>query len=125
MTTPGPRPKTGTTKRARVRPMTITSPDGEVITVSIGPSGRTTIRSGDATKAELGSITVRGLTYAQATSKKRGFWGRLWAGIKAAVGRLVDAITFDVGGATCRPSASVGTTKGRVTSVVVGVSCTN
>jgi hypothetical protein len=111
--------------RARAKPMAMTSPRGDAITVSIGPSGQTTIRSADAKKAELGSITVRGLTPAEATSKKKGFWGRLWDGIKAAVSRVVDAITFGVGGATCRPSVSVGTSKGRITKVLVGVSCTN
>lgn len=113
------------TKRARALPIAIKSPSGDAITVAIGPSGQTTIRSADATKAQLGSITVRGLTHAQATSKKRGFWGRLWDGIKAAARKLVDAVTFDLGGATCRPSASVGMTKGKVTQVTVGISCTN
>jgi hypothetical protein len=105
--------------------LALKSPAGDALTVAIGPSGQTTIRSADAAKGQLGSITVRGLTHAQATSKKRGFWGRLWDGIKAAARKLVDAVTFDLGGATCRPSASVGVTKGRVTQVTVGISCTN
>jgi hypothetical protein len=93
--------------------------------VSIGPSGQTTIRSVEATKGQLGSITVRGLTHAQATSKKRSFWGRVWDAIKSVARKLVDAVTFDFGGASCRPNASVGMTKGKVTQVTVGISCTN
>jgi hypothetical protein len=65
------------------------------------------------------------MTHAQATAKKKGFWGRLWDGIKSAVNAVIDAVTFDVGGATCRPSVSVGTSNGRLTSMTVGISCIN
>jgi hypothetical protein len=108
-----------------VKPTAVTSPGGDQISVAIGPSGQTTLRSANPKEALMGRITVRGLTHAEATSKKRGFWGRLWDGIKAAVRKVIDTITFDVGGASCRPSVSVGTTKGRITSVTVGISCIN
>ena len=109
----------------RLAPFAVTSPGGDALTVSIGPSGQTSIRSGDPLDVLKGSVIVRGMTHAQATAKKKGFWGRLWDGIKAAVRAVVEAVTFDVGGATCRPSVSVGATKGRISSLTVGISCIN
>jgi hypothetical protein len=105
--------------------MALTSPGGDQLAVSIGATGQTTIKFATAKRKELGSITVRGLTHAEATSKSRGFWGRLWDGIKAAANKVIDAVTFGIGGATCRPSASVGMKGQRVTQVTVGISCTN
>jgi hypothetical protein len=103
----------------------VTSPGGDAVTVSIGPTGQTTIRLASATRGELASVIVRGLTHAQASSKSRGFWGRLWDKIKGVANALVDAVTFNVGGATCRPSASVGMKGGNINQATVGISCTN
>ena len=104
---------------------TISTPSGDSIAVSIGPTGQTTLRSTDSREKVMGAVTVRGLSHGQAIAKKRGFWGRLWDGIKAAVSKIIDAITFDVGGASCRPSASVGTTNGQISRVTLGISCIN
>ena len=106
---------------------TVTSPAGDAISVAIGPTGQTTIRFAAAARGELATLTVRGLTHAQATSKSSGFWGRLWDKIKSVAKALKDAITFDVGGgaATCQITASVGTNRGRLSQGTVGISCTN
>ena len=115
---------TRTRTRATQR-TTTTTPSGDSIAVSIGPTGQTTLRSTDPREKLLGAVTVRGLSHGQAIAKKGGFWGRLWDGIKAAVRKIIDVITFDVGGASCRPNASVGTSKGQISRVTLGISCIN
>jgi hypothetical protein len=103
----------------------ITSPEGDAITVSIGRTGQTTLKMASLARGELGTFTVRGLTHAEATSKSGSFWGRLWDKIKSVAKALRDAITFDVGGSTCRLNASGRAKGGRISEVTVGISCTN
>ena len=119
------RSKRTVTQNSRVRPLTFRSRAGDSLAVTIGATGRTTIRAVASTGRGLDALVVRGLTADEASRKSKGFWGRLWDGIKSAANAVIDAVTFGVGGATCRPSASVGLEGGRVTKVTVGVSCTN
>lgn len=100
------------------------SSEGEALALMISPNGLVTIWSEKIDKnTTLGSVIVSGLTLKQASSKSKGFWGKLWDKIKKVVSDVIDAVTFPAGPLTCRPSAQVGFQNGKIISLSVGISC--
>jgi hypothetical protein len=102
----------------------LVSESGDRLTVAVSPTGLTMIQAESQDEAAtLGSIVVGGLTPQQAAKKSKGFWAKLWDKIKKVAEDVIEAVTFDAGPFTCRPTATVGFQDDRVTSVTVGLSC--
>ena len=113
--------------RARVpnKDVVISSPAGDRVKVSISAKGKVSLRSGDDLGDRLGVVVIDGFTYAEASKKSKGFWGRLWDKIKSVARAVVDVVTFDLGGASCRPDVNVTMKGGRFIGLQLGISCTN
>ena len=86
-------------------PFELDSGDGHRISATIAKSDTVEIRAVEPDKMfVLGTVIIDGFTPEQAQAIAKGFWGRVWAGVKAAVRAVLDAITFDGGPylGTCR-----------------------
>jgi hypothetical protein len=101
--------------------------DGDRISVTIAKSGTVEIRAVEPDKMfVLGTVKIEGFTPEQAQAIAKGFWGRVWAGIKDAVRAVLDAITFDGGPylGTCRGDVTVTHVDGVPVGGTVGIACT-
>ena len=101
--------------------------DGDRVLATITRSGTVRIRAVEPEKMfVLGTVTIDGFTPEQAQAIAKGFWGRLWAGIKSAVRAVIDAITFDGGPylGTCRADVQVTHVDGMPVGGTVGIKCT-
>ena len=101
--------------------------DGDRILVTITKSGTVEIRAVERDKVfVLGTVTIDGFAPEEARSIAKGFWGRVWSGIKRAVRAVLDAITFDGGPylGTCRADVQVTHVDGIPVGATVGISCT-
>ena len=100
--------------------------DGDRILTTIAKSGTVKIRAVEPDKMfVLGSITIDGFTPEEAQAIAKGFWGRVWAGIKSAVHAVLDAITFDGGPylGTCRADVQVTHVDGMPVGGTIGIKC--
>src|SRR4051794_30549742 len=105
-------PKRGDSEKAAEIdvPFELESDDGDRIYTTITKSGAVEIRAVEPDKMfVLGTVTIDGFAPEEAQAIARGFWGRVWSGIKAAVRAVMDAITFDGGPylGTCRGDVTV------------------
>lgn len=101
--------------------------DGDRISTTITQSGTVRIRAVEPEKMfVLGTITIDGFTPEQAQAIAKGFWGRLWSGIKSAVRAVLEAITFDGGPylGTCRADVHVTHVDGVPVGGTIGIQCT-
>ena len=101
--------------------------NGDRISATITKSGTVEIRAVEPDKVfVLGTIIIDGFTPEEAQAIAKGFWGRLWDGIKSAVRAVMDAITFDGGPhlGTCRADVQVTHVDGMPVGGTVGIKCT-
>jgi hypothetical protein len=101
--------------------------DGDRISATITESGTVEIRAVEPAKMfVLGTVIIEGFTPEQAQAIAKGFWGRLWTKVKAAVCAVLDAITFDGGPylGTCRADVQVTHVGGVPVGGTVGIKCT-
>ncbi len=108
-------------------PFEIESVDGDRILATITRSGTVEIRAVEPDKMfVLGTVVIDGFTPEEAQAVAKGFWGRVWAGIKSAVRAVMDAITFDGGPylGTCRADVQVTHVDGLPVGGTVGIKCT-
>ncbi|HDZ03414.1 hypothetical protein LCGC14_0785670 [marine sediment metagenome] len=102
------------------------SEDDESLEMKMSSDGLLRIKSVEIDKKiTFDSIIISGFTPEQGKSMSIGFVRNLWKKVKKAVGDVLDAITFPIGPASCRPTVSVGTNRGRITSVYIGINCFN
>jgi hypothetical protein len=100
--------------------------DGDRISATITKSGTVKTRAVEPDKVfVLGTVIIDGFTPEQAQAIAKGFWGRVWDGIKSAVRAVLDAITFDGGPylGTCRGDVQVGFVDGVPVEATVGIKC--
>jgi hypothetical protein len=108
-------------------PFELNLADGDRISTTITKSGTVKIRAVEPERMFiLGTVTIKGFTPKQARAIAKGFWGRVWAGIKAAVRAVMDAITFDGGPylGSCRADVQVTHVDGVPVGGTVGIKCT-
>lgn len=108
-------------------PFELNLEDGDRISTTITRSGTVEIRAVEPDKMfVLGTVIIDGFSPEQAQAVAKGFWGRVWAGIKAAVRAVMDAITFDGGPylGTCRADVQVTHVDGVPVGGTVGIKCT-
>ncbi|MER8832869.1 hypothetical protein [Mesorhizobium sp. M0909] len=101
--------------------------DGDRILATIAKTGTVQIRAVEPDKMfVLGTVIIEGFTPEQARAIAKGFWGRVWARIKAAFRAVLDAITFDGGPylGTCRADVQVTHVDGVPVGATVGIKCT-
>ena len=102
----------------------IESDAGDRLVVTINPTGLTVIQAKEfVDHISLDSLIVVGLTAEQASTKSKGFWGRLWDKIKKAAGDVIEAFTFDAGPLSCKPHAKVDFHGDKPVSFTVGLTC--
>lgn len=107
-------------------PFELALDSGDRIAATIAKSGTVTIRAVEPEKMfVLGNVTIEGFTPEQAQAVAKGFWGRVWAGIKTAVRAVLEAITFDGGPylGTCRADVQVTHVDGVPVGATVGIKC--
>lgn len=100
--------------------------DGDRILATITKSGSVEIRAAEPEKMfVLGTVIIDGFAPEEAQAIAKGFWGRVWAGIKSAVRAVMDAITFDGGPylGTCRADVQVTHVDGIPVGGTVGIKC--
>ncbi|WP_328688635.1 hypothetical protein OG478_12735 [Streptomyces phaeochromogenes] len=100
--------------------------DGGRISVTITKSGRVEIRAVEPDKMFLlDAVIIDGFSPEEAQAIAKGFWGRAWGRIKAAVRAVMDAITFDGGPylGTCRADVQVTHVDGIPVGGTVGIKC--
>lgn len=108
-------------------PFQLNLDDGDRISTTITRSGTVEIRAVEPDKMfVLGTVIIDGFSPDEAQAIAKGFWGRVWAGIKAAVRAVMDAITFDGGPylGTCRADVQVTHVDGVPVGGTVGIKCT-
>lgn len=101
--------------------------DGDRISATINKSGTVKTRAVEPGKVfVLGTITIKGFSPEEAQAIAKGFWGRVWAGIKSAVRAVMDAITFDGGPylGTCRADVQITHVDGMPVGGTIGIKCT-
>jgi len=108
-------------------PFQLNLDDGDRILATITKSGTVEIRAVEPDKMfVLGTVIIEGFAPEEAQAIAKGFWGRVWARIKAAVRAVMDAITFDGGPylGTCRADVQVTHVDGVPVGGTVGIKCT-
>lgn len=101
--------------------LTFKTTEGEPIAVKINKKGIISLESSlNSNNGGIGVFEITGLTARKASSKKKGFWRKLWDTVKAVAGALLDAVTVPVFGYSCRPNISINL-KDRGASF--GISC--